>query len=90
MKSVAEALMLLIREVPNGCVAFFTSYDCMSQFMSTLEKFKLINQCNMKKTVFVEPRGASGEIWDRFAAAARVGDGAVLFAVAGGKLSEGV
>ncbi|PIO71845.1 DNA repair helicase [Teladorsagia circumcincta] len=106
MKSVAEALMLLIREIPNGCVAFFTSYDYMAQFMSTLEKFKTGNQCNgqffllpstvdvmwlqMRKAVFVEPRGASGEIWDRFAAAARVGDGAVLFAVAGGKLSEGI
>ncbi|KAK5980252.1 ATP-dependent DNA helicase chl-1 [Trichostrongylus colubriformis] len=85
---VAETLMLLIREVPNGCVVFFTSYDYMAQFMATLEKFKISNKCKMKKLVFVESRGASGDIWDRFVAAARVRDGAVLFAVAGGKLSE--
>nr|CDJ97591.1 DEAD2 domain containing protein [Haemonchus contortus] len=90
MKSVAEALMVLIRDVPNGCVVFFTSYEYMAQFMSMMEKFKVVNQCNVRKTVFVEPRGASVEIWDRFATAARTGQGAVLFAVAGGKLSEGI
>ncbi|VDM78035.1 unnamed protein product [Strongylus vulgaris] len=42
----------------------------------------------MKKSLFVEPRGAGGDVWDRFAAAARVGTGAILFAVAGINFSD--
>ncbi|VDO36618.1 unnamed protein product [Heligmosomoides polygyrus] len=44
----------------------------------------------MRKRIFVEPRLASADTWSQFASAARVGDGAMLFAVAGGKLSEGI
>ncbi|ETN71164.1 DEAD2 domain protein [Necator americanus] len=89
VRSVAETLLMLAREVPNGCVAFFTSYDYLSQFLSVIQKNGTMRKCLLKKELFVESRGASVDIWDRFAAAARIGDGAILFAVAGGKLSEG-
>ncbi|KAE9420189.1 hypothetical protein Angca_005650, partial [Angiostrongylus cantonensis] len=87
---VAETVMLLVREVPNGSVAFFTSYDYMSHFLSIMEKFRTIQQCDMRKNVFVESRDSSEEIWNKFVAASRIHEGAVLFAVAGGKLSEGI
>uniref|UniRef100_A0A0K0DP67 HELICc2 domain-containing protein n=1 Tax=Angiostrongylus cantonensis TaxID=6313 RepID=A0A0K0DP67_ANGCA len=90
IKSVAETVMLLVREVPNGSVAFFTSYDYMSHFLSIMEKFRTIQQCDMRKNVFVESRDSSEEIWNKFVAASRIHEGAVLFAVAGGKLSEGI
>ncbi|KAK6739707.1 hypothetical protein RB195_008292 [Necator americanus] len=90
VRSVAETLLMLAREVPNGCVAFFTSYDYLSQFLSVIQKNGTVRKCQLKKELFVESRGASVDIWDRFAAAARIGDGAILFAVAGGKLSEGI
>ncbi|CAJ0600257.1 unnamed protein product [Cylicocyclus nassatus] len=90
MKTVAETLLILAREVPNGCVAFFTSYDYLSLFLSVIEKNGIVRKCQLKKPLFVEPRGASGNVWDRFALAAKVGAGALLFAVAGGKLSEGI
>ncbi|VDM59257.1 unnamed protein product [Angiostrongylus costaricensis] len=90
IKAVAESVMLLVREVPNGSVAFFTSYDYMSHFLSIMEKFRTIQLCDMRKNVFVESRASSEEIWNKFVAASRIREGAVLFAVAGGKLSEGI
>ncbi|VDL77240.1 unnamed protein product [Nippostrongylus brasiliensis] len=116
IKSVAETLLTLAREVPNGCVAFFTSYDSMAQFISIMEKASIAKKCSvrpfisdsmeclrfpffltkirfafqMSKRIFVEPRGASGNVWNQFAAATQQTDGAILFAVAGGKLSEGI
>ncbi|KAJ1349514.1 hypothetical protein KIN20_005097 [Parelaphostrongylus tenuis] len=90
VKSIVQTVMLLVREVPNGSVAFFTSYDFMSHFLSIMEKFRIIQQCNMKKKVFVESRDSTEDIWNKFAAASRENEGAVLFAVAGGKLSEGI
>ncbi|WKY00801.1 hypothetical protein Q1695_015100 [Nippostrongylus brasiliensis] len=90
IKSVAETLLTLAREVPNGCVAFFTSYDSMAQFISIMENASIAKKCSMSKRIFVEPRGASGNVWNQFAAATQQTDGAILFAVAGGKLSEGI
>ncbi|KHJ85490.1 hypothetical protein OESDEN_14782, partial [Oesophagostomum dentatum] len=45
MKSVAETLLMLAREVPNGCVAFFTSYDYLSLFLSVIEKNGILKKC---------------------------------------------
>ncbi|KJH53111.1 DNA repair helicase [Dictyocaulus viviparus] len=90
IKSIAETVVLIMCEVPNGCVVFFTSYDNMSTFLSVMKKFRVIEHANMNKEVFVETRASSEGIWDKFVIASRRHEGAVLFAVAGGKLSEGI
>ncbi|RCN47764.1 DNA repair helicase [Ancylostoma caninum] len=90
LRSVAETLLRLAGEVPHGCVAFFTSYDYLAQFLSLIEKDGIVKKCQFKKALFVEARGGSADVWDRFTSAVRVGNGAILFAVAGGKLSEGI
>ncbi|EYC25891.1 hypothetical protein Y032_0011g1444 [Ancylostoma ceylanicum] len=90
LKAVAETLLTLAGEVPHGCVAFFTSYDYLAQFLSVIEKNGIVKTCQFKKALFVEARSGSADVWDRFTKSVRVGDGAILFAVAGGKLSEGI
>ncbi|KAL6728814.1 hypothetical protein Aduo_010549 [Ancylostoma duodenale] len=90
LRSVAETLLRLAGEVPHGCVAFFTSYDYLAQFLSLIEKDGIARKCQFKKALFVEARGGSADVWERFTKAVRVGNGAILFAVAGGKLSEGI
>lgn len=87
--------------VPNGLVIFFPSYAFLDQAKSVWEASGVLNRLGSKKFVFSEPRGDAPEGLDvesvlrEYSEAARNGGGdgkkgAILFAVVGGKVSEGL
>uniref|UniRef100_A0A1I7XTE6 Histone acetyltransferase type B catalytic subunit n=1 Tax=Heterorhabditis bacteriophora TaxID=37862 RepID=A0A1I7XTE6_HETBA len=90
IRSLSATLVELVSTVPNGCVTFFPSYDYMYSFIDKMKEFGLLAKLQQKKILYVEPRGTSSEIWKKFANSARIGSGALLCAVVGGKLSEGI
>lgn len=75
-------LLELCDRVPNGVVVFFSSYAFLAQAMEKLP----IKSINEKKELFTE--GPSVDL-SAYATAANE-KGAILFAVVGGKLSEGI
>ncbi|KAI3413951.1 hypothetical protein GPALN_011422 [Globodera pallida] len=98
LTAVAQCLLALLRLVPNGAVAFFPSYAFLSSFVQHLRTSGHWEQLQRVKRVHVEakaetndgPQPQQQQIWPAFCESARSCQGAVLFAVVGGKLSEGI
>ncbi|XP_055853974.1 ATP-dependent DNA helicase DDX11 [Episyrphus balteatus] len=82
--------------IPAGIVCFFSSYDYMDLVYEHFVKEKFIEQISQKKHIFREPRGTGGQSVEKllsdYACAIKNPDrnGALLFSVVGGKLSEGL
>uniref|UniRef100_A0A0N5AH69 Helicase ATP-binding domain-containing protein n=1 Tax=Syphacia muris TaxID=451379 RepID=A0A0N5AH69_9BILA len=90
MNGLAMILMNLLRFVTNGAIVFFTSYDYMYKFESYLRTKKLFEKINAIKSVTIEQKTGSTDVWNTFSKRALSARGGVLFAVVGGKLSEGI
>ncbi|KAK0423304.1 hypothetical protein QR680_008071 [Steinernema hermaphroditum] len=88
--AIGMTFVNLFRQIPNGVVAFFASYDYMANFISQLKANKTYERINNIKPIFVEKRGASTKVWNDFQKQAKTAKGAMLCAVVGGKLSEGI
>ena len=81
---------LLCSIVPGGMAVFFPSFQMMQDFIRyihTEERFTLLNQ---QKRVFCESRGKEDIVGSYAKHIRNTGKGALLFAVIGGKLSEGI
>lgn len=75
-------------------MCFFSSYDYLETFYSFLEEAKGLEEIRKKKIIFKEPR-LSGQVEKMLAdyataAKSKSKNGAILFSVVGGKLSEGM
>lgn len=90
----------LCQIIPDGVVAFFPSYDYLSQVLNAWKKpmangngqttFGLIER---KKKVFFESREAettTDALLNEYTEAVESGSGTLLLSVVGGKLSEGI
>ncbi|KAM3724220.1 ATP-dependent DNA helicase [Dirofilaria immitis] len=80
------ALTRIAGVVPNGMIVFFPSYGYLEEFiqkipMSVLQK---------AKPLFIERKNSLPTLFIEFAKSARTAKGALLLAVVGGKLSEGI
>jgi regulator of telomere elongation helicase 1 len=92
---LGSALAGMLRVIPDGALVFFPSYGVMSSCITHWQSpavglWRRI--CERKKTALVEARAAS-ELAAQIATfntAVESGGGAVFFAVARGKVSEGV
>lgn len=85
--------------VPDGMVVFFPSYSYEEQVISHWQVTGVLAQIASKKHVFREPRdaGQSEQLLEDYGRSIRQNTnqpgqphGAILFAVVGGKLSEGI
>ncbi|KAL3068470.1 hypothetical protein niasHT_030761 [Heterodera trifolii] len=105
LTAMAQCLLALLRSVPNGAVAFFPSYAFLASFVHHLRTTGQWEQLQSVKRIHVETKEAAEtakngagkgqqkqmqQIWPAFCESARSREGAVLFAVVGGKLSEGI
>ncbi|MFH4973995.1 hypothetical protein AB6A40_000704 [Gnathostoma spinigerum] len=90
VKGISMSLMNLLRFIPNGAVVFFPSYEYMSYIVEEMEKSLMLEKLRRIKPVFVERRNDLSTVWANYSVSARTSKGALLFAVVGGKLSEGI
>ena len=105
LDEAAAAVLTLCRVVPMGVVVFFTSYDMEQLFYDAARRTSVADQLGRFKRIFREERGGNhDDLLQRYSAyikalgaAAGTGaapafprPGAVLTAVLGGKLSEGI
>uniref|UniRef100_A0A182IKL4 DNA 5'-3' helicase n=1 Tax=Anopheles atroparvus TaxID=41427 RepID=A0A182IKL4_ANOAO len=92
LAELQSTILNLCQVVPNGVVAFFSSYDYLELFCSKLEESGNRARLEERKKIFREPRtaGQVDKILLEYGRAAKSATGALLLSVVGGKLSEGL
>ncbi|XP_011638636.2 LOW QUALITY PROTEIN: ATP-dependent DNA helicase DDX11 [Pogonomyrmex barbatus] len=96
LDELGRALLNLCNIVPAGIVVFFPSYNYEDIVFKHLDKFGIISKISTKKHIYREPKLASQVhvILDQYAYSIKNPqspcNGALLFSVVGGKLSEGL
>ena len=88
---LGNTLIDLCKTVPSGVVVFFTSYKQEAAFYDLWQKNGLLQKLEAQKTIFREPKKTSDvdELLEKYGRSVRT-RGAILFAVVGGKVSEGI
>ena len=91
-EELALALIQICKAVPGGIVVFFPSYDYENRVFNHFQKANKIQQIEKIKKVFREPRKTieMEQVLKNYSRHARLGQGALLLSVVGGKMSEGI
>ena len=78
--------------IPDGVVAFFTSYSYMESLVSEWDAIGILRELTKSKLVFIETKDVveTTLALDNYRRACDCGRGAVFLAVARGKVSEGI
>ncbi|CBY09656.1 unnamed protein product [Oikopleura dioica] len=90
-QDLGRALVDIVQTVPSGVVVFFASYKQETMFYEMFKKSGFLQQIENVKTLFREPKETAGvaPLLEKYEMSVRV-RGAILFAVVGGKVSEGI
>eukprot|EP01127_Copromyxa_protea_P018211 TRINITY_DN5675_c0_g1_i1.p1 TRINITY_DN5675_c0_g1~~TRINITY_DN5675_c0_g1_i1.p1 ORF type:complete len:762 (+),score=107.42 TRINITY_DN5675_c0_g1_i1:36-2321(+) len=92
LRNYGLLLLRMAETVPDGIVAFFTSYHYMESTVSVWNSMGLVNQILKHKLLFVEtPDVAETSLaLENFKLACSNGRGAIFLSIARGKVSEGI
>ncbi|KAG2065699.1 DNA repair helicase [Suillus decipiens] len=97
VSELGQIVLNFCNVVPGGIVVFFPSYASLNFAREAWSQSGLLEKFSVKKKVFLEPQESSGVemILQQYAIAAKnthvnKKTGAILFAVVGAKLSEGL
>ena len=90
MDELGESLLALMREVPCGFVVFLPSYSYEAQLVRRWRSTGLWGKMEKIKRLYREPKRSQDVESTLQAYALDTADGAALFSVVGGKLSEGI
>jgi chromosome transmission fidelity protein 1 len=99
LDELGNELINLCNIVPSGIVVFFVSYDYMDKVIGHFKKAKnnyILTKIAEKKTIFYEPKTSieCEKVFDHYTRIIKTSTndktGALLFAVIGGKMSEGI
>ena len=91
LDELGRVLSNVVTIVPAGVVVFFPSYDYEQVVFRHLEKSGVMAKISARKAVFREERGKSSDhVLESYSKSIRLSGGAALFAVVGGKMSEGI
>ncbi|KAF8579814.1 DNA repair helicase [Ramaria rubella] len=98
LAELGQVLTNLVNLVPHGLVVFFPSYAFLGSVKGAFQKSGLLEKLDLKKKLFFEPESTSevDSVLRQYALAvsssstASKKGGALLFAVVGAKLSEGI
>ncbi|KAF8507368.1 helicase C-terminal domain-containing protein [Hysterangium stoloniferum] len=102
MNELGQVLTNIVNLVPYGLVVFFPSYSFLNSVKITFQKSGLLERLNGKKKIFFEPESTAEveNVLRQYALAISSANsssttttkkgGALLFAVVGAKLSEGI
>jgi chromosome transmission fidelity protein 1 len=85
-----SALVALCKSVPNGVVVFLPSYSYEAHLTNLWKRTGIWNELKALKKIHREPKKASGVEAALEVYAKDASQGALLFSVMGGKLSEGI
>ncbi|VDK79625.1 unnamed protein product [Litomosoides sigmodontis] len=85
LNTLVTTLTQIAGAVPNGMIVFFPSYGYLEEFIK-----KISSSLRKAKPLFIERRNGLPTLFNEYAKAARSVKGALLLAVVGGKLSEGI
>ena len=85
-------LVELCGAIPDGVVAFFTSYSYMESLISEWDAMGILRELTKSKLVFIETKDVveTTLALDNYRRACDCGRGAVFLSVARGKVSEGI
>ena len=91
LSDLHSSLKCITGVVPNGIVVFFSSYQYMEAVIAKWRASRLLEDICPGRPLFTEPHLAADAevVWGRYSKSA-VLEGAMLFCVMGGKLSEGI
>ncbi|SCV71178.1 BQ2448_2766 [Microbotryum intermedium] len=94
LDELGQSIANLTNVIPHGIVVFVPSYDFLFQVQARWEKTNVITRLGQRKKVFWEPKATSEVdlILREYSSAITTPQfkGAILFAVVGAKLSEGI
>ncbi|GMG39863.1 unnamed protein product [Ambrosiozyma monospora] len=92
INNLGQALIKVLTSVPFGVVVFFPSYKYLDQVVDCWKKSGLLAQIGKLKKVFTESKTDSAEsVLQNYSSLIETErEGAVLFSVVGGKMSEGI
>ncbi|ORY92941.1 helicase C-terminal domain-domain-containing protein [Leucosporidium creatinivorum] len=93
LDELGQSIVNIAQVVPKGIVVFVPSYDFLNQVQARWEASGMIKRLKQKKKTFWEPKASADvdmTLREYSAANAGVETGAILFAVVGAKLSEGI
>ncbi|KAL7720166.1 DNA repair helicase rad3/xp-D [Entamoeba marina] len=92
LKSYGKIVTELSKVVPDGLLCFFPSYSYMNLCIANWEEYSMLKQISNNKLIFIESKYSheTSIAFENYRLACHVGRGAILFAVARGRLSEGI
>eukprot|EP00550_Attheya_septentrionalis_P001898 CAMPEP_0198285108 /NCGR_PEP_ID=MMETSP1449-20131203/4420_1 /TAXON_ID=420275 /ORGANISM="Attheya septentrionalis, Strain CCMP2084" /LENGTH=869 /DNA_ID=CAMNT_0043982371 /DNA_START=47 /DNA_END=2656 /DNA_ORIENTATION=- len=92
VRNYGAMLVDLCSNIPDGVVAFFTSYSYMESIISEWDGMGVLRQLTKSKLVFIETKDVveTTLALDNYRRACDSGRGAVFLSVARGKVSEGI
>ncbi|KAH0388007.1 ATP-dependent RNA helicase CHL1, partial [Aureobasidium melanogenum] len=90
--ALGDSILKLLPAIPHGCVAFFPSYSYLDQVAAQWQKTGLWTKMQKAKTIFKETQqtGTEDTLNAYTTAVKTLPTGALLLAVIGGRLSEGI
>lgn len=92
VRNYGAMLVELCSVIPDGVVAFFTSYSYMESLISEWDAMGILRELTKSKLVFIETKDVveTTLALDNYRLACDCGRGAVFLSVARGKVSEGI
>ncbi|CAB9525319.1 transcription factor complex helicase XPD subunit [Seminavis robusta] len=92
IRNYGAMLVELCSCIPDGVVAFFTSYSYMESLVSEWDAVGILRELTKSKLVFIETKDVveTTLALDNYRRACDCGRGAVFLSVARGKVSEGI
>jgi len=91
MDEIARSLINMSNAVPEGVVVFLPSYQYAEKLFERWRSVGLLERLSRIKTVFRDNKSETGDtLLQSYEKATKSGNGAILFSVVGGKLSEGI
>ncbi|KAF0988080.1 hypothetical protein HZS_4783 [Henneguya salminicola] len=89
--NLCQSLYNISNIIPCGLICFFPSYNMLNNFICVLKELPIFSKINSKKKIIVEEKTLNSQsILDDYSKQIKLKNGAILLAVMGGKLSEGI
>lgn len=92
IQKLGNTIIEIASEVPHGMVVFFPGYAYLAQVIAQWKHSNIWDKLTQVKSIYAESKTSDPDVFTKFSTTAlkTPGKGAILFAVVGGRLSEGI